>query len=32
MQARALVILGIALLLGATTVVLMNRYLQQQVL
>lgn len=31
MQARALVILGIALLLGATTVVLMNRYLQQQV-
>jgi pilus assembly protein CpaB len=31
MQARALVILGIALLLGAATVVLMNRYLQQQV-
>lgn len=31
MQARALLILGIALILGAATVVLMNRYLQMQV-
>lgn len=31
MQARALLILGLALLLGGITVVLVNRYLQQQV-
>lgn len=32
MQARALLILGLALLLGGITVVLVNRYLQQQVI